>query len=302
MLLERLLDNLALELEAFAVCRVAPGWRLRLPALDHATFHYVIRGQGELRGGGRHGLPLSRGTMALVPPRLLHGIQCGKGPHGEEDASGGAPGALAQHTAGPEDRDGMLVACGRVRALYGSGLGLFDHLHEALALDFADDSRVGVVFDRLLEEVSSAGPGSRAMMTALMSESLIYVLRRLCTSSDCALPWLLALEDPDLGKAVEAMVERPEQPHTLTSLAKLCFLSRSVFARRFREAFGQTPMEYLRGVRLRAAARLLRQSPPVPVYTVAARVGFRSRSQFSRAFKNRFGHSPTEFAGAGAES
>jgi len=299
MLLERLLDNLALELEAFAVCHVAPGWRLRLPALDHATFHYVVRGRGELRGAGGDGLALSRGTVALVPPRLLHGIQCGEGPHGEEGArDGGAPGALARHTAGPEDRDGMLVACGRIRALYGSGLGLFDHLHEALVLDFGDDSRVSVVFDRLLEEVSSAGPGSRAMVTALMSESLIYVLRRLCTSSECAVPWLQALEDPDLGKAVEAMVDRPEQPHTLASLARLCFMSRSAFARRFREAFDQTPMDYLRGVRLRAAARLLRQSPPVPVHSVAARVGFRSRSQFSRAFKDRFGHSPTEFAGS----
>jgi AraC-like DNA-binding protein len=303
MLLERLLDNLALELEAFAVCRVAPGWRLRLPALDHATFHYVVRGRGELRGGGAGGLALSRGTIALVPPGLLHGIQCGEGPHGEEGvAGGGTTGTLAEHTAGPADGDGVLVACGRIRAFYGSGLGLFEHLHEPLVLDFADDPRMRVVFDRLLEEVASSGPGSRAMTTALMSESLIYVLRRLCTHSDCALPWLQALEDPDLAKAVEAMVERPEQPHTLATLARLCFMSRSAFARRFREAFGQTPMEYLRGVRLRAAARLLRQSPPMPVHTVAMRVGFRSRSQFSRAFRDRFGRSPAEFAGASGET
>ncbi len=298
MLLERLLDNLALELEAFAECRVAPGWRLRLPSLDHATFHYVVRGEGELRGGGAGGLALRRGSIALVPPHLVHGIQCGTGPHGEAGVDGDSPstGTLAVHRAGPLDREGMLVACGRIRAFYGSGLGLFDHLREAFVLDFADDPRVRVVFDRLLEELAVGGPGSRAVATALMSESLVYVLRRLCVHANCELPWLQALEDTDLAKAVEAMLGHPEQPHTLATLARLCFMSRSAFARRFREAFHQTPMDYLRAVRLRAAAGLLRQSPQVPVTAVAARVGFRSRSQFSRAFKERFGCSPAEFA------
>jgi len=151
------------------------------------------------------------------------------------------------------------------------------------------------MFESLLEEVRSPRPGSRAMVSALMNESLVHVFRRLCASAECQLPWIEALEDPQLKEAVKAMLENPAAPHTVASLARLCHMSRSAFARHFRESFGRPPMEYLRGIRLRNAARLLSREPRQPIATVARRVGFGSRSQFSRAFKELFNASPSGF-------
>jgi len=297
MLLERLLENLALSVDAFASCRVAPGWRLRLPALDWVTFHYVLRGQCEIQGRSGWTSTLGRGSLAVVPPHLVHGIQCGDGPHGEVGVGDGghAPKTVPDHHAGPEGEGGVVVACGRVQVMYGRGLGLFDHMADVLIVDLADDAKVEALFEGLLDEVGSGRPGSRAMASTLMSESLIHVFRRLCTHNECALPWLRALEDPDLGRAVDAMLESPEKPYTVALLAKMCFLSRSSFARRFRDTFGRPPMEYLRDIRLRRAAQFLRRDPPPSVHAVASRVGFRSRSQFSRAFKKYFGQAPSEF-------
>ena len=68
MLLERLLDNLALSIEAFATCRVAPGWRLRLPPLDWTTFHYVVAGEGAVRDADGQDRLLPAGSLAIVPP------------------------------------------------------------------------------------------------------------------------------------------------------------------------------------------------------------------------------------------
>jgi len=82
----------------------------------------------------------------------------------------------------------------------------------------------------------------------------------------------------------------------VATLGARCHMSRSSFARRFRETFGRSPIEYLRGVRLRHAARLLRGRPPPTVGTVASRVGFASRSHFSRAFKEHFDCPPSDFA------
>lgn len=296
MLLERLLENLALELEAFATCRVAPGWRLRLPALDWVTFHFVVRGEGSARDGIPETFPLTPGSFLAVPRGMAHSLQCGPGPHAEEGAgSSPGPAGLPVHLAGPRDADEMVVVCGRARVLYGGGLEVFDQLREMLVVEFREEPRVLELYEAMMREVRADRPGARAMIAALMDELLIHLFRRLTGTPDASLPWLDALEDPELRPAMAAMLTAPESPHTVASLADLCYLSRSAFARRFRAAFGTPPMEYLRGIRLRHAARLLRQDPAVSVARVARRVGFSSRSQFSRAFKASFHASPSEF-------
>ena len=74
---------------------------------------------------------------------------------------------------------------------------------------------------------------------------------------------------------------------------------RSAFAKRFHDSFDRTPMEYVRDVRLRKSAELLRRDGRLSVDAVASRVGFASRSQFSHAFRETFGCSPTEFREGG---
>jgi len=300
MLLERLLDNLSLNVDAFASCHVAQGWRLRLPALDWVTLHYVAEGEGEVRDGAGNMLRIPGGSVAVVPPHLVHSLQCGMPPFGEVVA--GNPrlreNGLPAHLAGPdepEETDGLVVVCGKVEVTYGGGLGLFDQLEEILVLDFSEDDSMRGGFEAMAEEISSDRPGSGAMTTTLMRQCLIRVFRELGLQDTTQVPWLRALDDPSMSPVVEAMLAHPDHPHTVASLAEKAYLSRSAFARRFRQNFGQPPLEYLRGVRLRHAAELLRKSPPLPIATVARRSGFSSRSQFSRAFRDRFGTPPTEF-------
>lgn len=57
-------------------------------------------------------------------------------------------------------------------------------------------------------------------------------------------------------------------------------------------AFGLPPMNLLHRIRMQRAALLLRQRDELSVDAVAQRVGFSSRSHFSRAFKKHYGVSP----------
>lgn len=178
---------------------------------------------------------------------------------------------------------------------YGGGPGLFDQLRDILVLDFSQDRDMMATFDSIMHEAHSGRPGSRAMTTTLMRACLIRVFRELCVSDECAVSWLRALDDPALAPVVDAMLTSPEAHYSVESLARRAYMSRSAFAQRFRKAFGEPPLQYLRGIRLRHAARLLKQSPAVPIPTVAKQSGFSSRSQFSRAFRLYFGRSPSEF-------
>jgi AraC-like DNA-binding protein len=60
------------------------------------------------------------------------------------------------------------------------------------------------------------------------------------------------------------------------------------------ECFNRPPMDYLRDVRLRRAAQLLRCGD-LSVDEVARKVGFPSRSHFSLTFRDHFGASPLAF-------
>ena len=62
-----------------------------------------------------------------------------------------------------------------------------------------------------------------------------------------------------------------------------------------RQNAGKGIREYLAGLRLEHAARLLVDDPLLPVEAIAEEAGFKSRSTFFRTFRDRFGMSPNEY-------
>jgi AraC-like DNA-binding protein len=295
-LLERLLDNLAVEVEPFAVCEISDGWRLRLDGAGFVMLHYVLEGEGSLLIPDGTRLQLGTYALAVVPPGIAHSIETGEAIVDETTTaeSRSERGGLEEFVAGPRSEDDLIVACGRLKVTYGGGVGLFDLLREALVIDFSDSDPMRETFERLLEEERSAGPGMRAMMTALMSQCLVLMLRRVCEDPEAELPWLEALDDPRLASVIDTILEHPEQPHSLDSLAAESYMSRSAFVSQFTSHFGRTPMAFVREVRMRRAADLLRGST-LSVDDVASRVGYASRSQFSHAFKEQYKCSPAKY-------
>lgn len=295
MLLETLFDNLALEVKPFATCRVAKDWRLLLPRRDWVTLHYILGGNGEMIPASGEIRPLHVHTLALMPPDYKHAVQCGSADHVASFEGQGDPEApLCELVAGPLSEVDMTIACGLIQVNYLGGMGIFDYMKEAIVLDFDDSPRMTSIFQSLIDEYQRSGPACAAMMMALMNQCLIEVLRRASEETDGALPWLSALEDQRLSRVVETILDHPENPHTVDGLADVAHMSRSTFARHFEKCFGRTPMDYVRDVRLRRGAQLLRRAG-LSLDNVARNSGFASRSHFSRAFQKQYGCAPTEF-------
>jgi transcriptional regulator GlxA family with amidase domain len=187
-----------------------------------------------------------------------------------------------------------LVAWGLVRATYKGSVDLFDHLPEPLVESLASDDPIRHCFSALMDEIATRRPGWRAMTETLLRRCLILLLRRHCGHARGRLSWLAALEDTRLGRTVSAMQDRPEHAYTLPGLAEVAGMSRSVFAARFVDVLGQPPIEFLKSVRLARAAQLLARTD-LPVKTIAVRVGYSSRSSFTRAFVAHHGVGPTAF-------
>jgi len=94
--------------------------------------------------------------------------------------------------------------------------------------------------------------------------------------------------------AQDHMEAEPGAAHTLQSLADLVGLAPRSLGRRFRQATGQSPMQYLRELRLREARALLLHSD-LGIAEVGERCGFASASRFAQVFRAGAGLSPRDY-------
>ncbi|MGX9356676.1 cupin domain-containing protein [Roseobacteraceae bacterium S113] len=144
----------------------------------------------------------------------------------------------------------------------------------------------------ILEEMQENRPGANAMVSRLLDLMLVQILRRWARNAETAPGWLASAQDERISRAVAAMHEDAAYDWNIEGLAELCGMSRSSFAALFEKIMRQAPGAYLRELRLTRAAKLLRYSGAT-IEIISEQVGYTSKEAFSRAFRNRFGKSPS---------
>lgn len=247
-----------------------------------------------MRVGAELAFPVDQDSFVLLPRMVSHSLEVdGNGRELLVEAGFSDAAWSLRHLRAGEGEAGLVTACGAVRASYGGPLDLFDTITEPIVMSFSDTPALRASFQMLVDELSAPAIGTRAIVESLLKQCLVLLLRRQAESG-WAVPWLAALKDPHLAAAISAMVERPEHSFSLEDLAVISGLRRSAFVSHFHAAFQKSPIAFLREVRLRLAARLLRTTG-LPVKVVATRVGYSSRSYFSRAFAEHYGVDPTRF-------
>ncbi len=140
------------------------------------------------------------------------------------------------------------------------------------------------------------GPGHAAILKRLVEIALTQVVRTWIDMPDHSTSWLRGLRDPQLREVLQAVVGRPHEKWNLQRLADIAGMSRSLFATRFRETVGKTPMAYVTQVRMHLAARILDEGNRA-LKAVAISAGYESQASFRRHFKRHFGVLPREFKG-----
>ncbi len=123
-----------------------------------------------------------------------------------------------------------------------------------------------------------------------ISEQLAIATRR-CGTSDHPVPIPEVHLHADLAPAMLAIDEAPENPHTLKSLADVCFLSREHFLRKFKQAHGITPLDYVRQRRIRKSLAQIADGV-LTISQISNACGFASRHHFTRLFARYMAMSP----------
>ncbi|AXS41171.1 AraC family transcriptional regulator [Breoghania sp. L-A4] len=176
----------------------------------------------------------------------------------------------------------------------GEGNPVARALPEVIAAPVAADSALKAVGDLLLEEVLEPRCGGGAVLDRLCEVLVIRLLRHAIRTGRTEVGLLAGLAHRGLCPALVAMHENPERDWHLESLAEHAAMSRTQFAKTFRDVVGTTPGGYLSAWRLTLAQ--LELSRGAPLKSVAGRVGFSSPAALSRAFTRHFGYSPRNAA------
>ncbi len=96
-----------------------------------------------------------------------------------------------------------------------------------------------------------------------------------------------------MNRVLDHIDRHLDQALALPDLAAVANFSPFHFHRLFAVWMGETLGDYLRRRRLEVGALMLRRGQRISVLEVALAVGFGSGEAFARAFKQKFGHSPT---------
>lgn len=192
--------------------------------------------------------------------------------------------------------EGSDLTCARLDFEGGVGSPLVRALPPLVALPLARVAGLDLALELLFAEADRVRCGHRLLVDRLFEVVLIQLLRWLLDHPQEAgvrSGFICGMSDVRLARALTAMHDAPGEPWTLERLAERAGMSRTAFAAAFREAVGQTPIDYLADWRMVLVQARLREGDSIK--RLAAELGYASSSGLSRAFAAKLGVSPRQW-------
>ncbi len=258
--------------------RLEAPWSMDFSDTESASFHHVRRGECWVISGDTEEC-LGPGDLVFIEPGRDHVLA--SQPPGQPPRSGGA---------------GTLLLCGYCsfsRDVETPLLDVFPSLVIVREEELAGRPFLKSTLDQLSSEYQSSQPGADLVVNKL-TEIVLVELIRIDFGRSTKSPFVQALSDKQIARALRHLHAHPETPWTLASLAESIGLSRAALAKRFKKLTGVPMFDYLTRVRMQRARELLRETQ-LPLYEVAGRVGYESDLAFTRTFKKHVGTTPTRY-------
>ena len=147
----------------------------------------------------------------------------------------------------------------------------------------------------LQQEMAQQALGSASVVYGLLDVVFVLLMRALVQRQGQERPcWSQSMQDAQVHKAVQALHADCARQWTLEALASHAGLSRTSLAERFRKTMGNTPLNYLRTVRMQKAMGVLAQTQR-SLEQIAQEVGYQDAFSFSKVFKRTVGVAPRDF-------
>jgi AraC-like DNA-binding protein len=275
-----------------------PPWGIRFDPAPKVWFHIVAAGGARLATTStKRDRPIALGPhdIVLLPHGAGH-VLC------DDMKSTAMP--LAEWRARPK-REARRPDGARTELVCGSYTIAFAEIHPVLRLlpevihvpggAVREHPGMQSSLDLLLRELTRRDVGGERVVSRLLEVMFVLVLRHwLDVAGGGATGWLGALRDEPIGRALVELHTSPARDWTIAALAREVGMSRPVLARRFAEKVGETPLGYLRKLRIDLASVLLVETDR-SLAEIGAAVGYTSEFAFNRAFQRARGVPPGRY-------
>ena len=253
-------------------------WSMDFEDTTSASFHLVRRGECWVMSGDRTEC-LGPGDLVFIEPGRDHVLA--SQPPGQDPPTGEA---------------GTLLLCGYCEFMQETGtplLDIFPSLTIVREEEILKHPWLRSTLDQLSTEYMSQQPGAELVVNKLTEVVLVELIRINFGREDKS-RFILALSDKQIARALQYLHNSPHSAWTIEKMAQEVGMSRSAFAKRFKELVSQPMFEYLTLLRVQRAKELL-QETKLPLYEVASRVGYESDLAFTKTFKKHTGTTPTRY-------
>lgn len=154
----------------------------------------------------------------------------------------------------------------------------------------ANDSYI-ISYMNSLSSISEAPSAFREnLLSVKFDELILYLLQKYGSPFEQYLQSLIVKDNSSLKSIVENNIHSNLR---LEEIAFLCNMSLSTFKRNFIKEYNLSPGKWFQNIRLQKAKEILEEGKATPS-EIYADFGYNNLSNFSIAFKNRFGYSPSE--------
>jgi transcriptional regulator GlxA family with amidase domain len=102
------------------------------------------------------------------------------------------------------------------------------------------------------------------------------------------------VEDAIIARCQTWIAENYDQRSPVAAMVRLSGLAERSFKRRFKQATGMSPLEYVHALRLEEAKQML-ESGDLPIDAIANEVGYEDAAFFSRLFRRKVNLTPAQY-------
>lgn len=281
---------------AFAHTSVSGGaWGLGFDPVPGLAIHVVVGGEVWLRPADGQPRRLIAGDVAVVRGTRRHALAASPtarvGPLHELIATAAVPGSSRRFEALEPDGPVSSFFCGAYTFEGDLCTTLLDALPDVLVVQAVSATPLRAALDLLAAEMQRDRPGQQTVLDRLLDVALVLLLRDHFGAQEVTAPrWFRAQDDPEVGRVLALLHQRPQEPWTVAGLGDAVGLSRAALARRFTTLVGTPPLQYLTDWRMALARERLRDTSDT-LAQIAADVGY-AEYAFAAAFKREHGIAP----------
>ncbi len=258
--------------------RVCGDWIIQEHALGNTCFHMATQGGCRLAVPGHGDWVLGEGDLVIFPRELPHTLTPARPQGGSQRHLSIAE---AQHL------EGTSMLCGAVQFEHRCGELLLDTLPAVFVIQCAPATGWLVrLLALILEESLRDSRTDNLLLNRLCELLFAFALRHYAESQGGDEGIMALFVHPRISGVLQAVHAAPEKDWQLQSLAACAAMSRTHFAKVFKDISGLTPMQYVTWWRMQIAWSCLEDGGCVA--EVGHKVGYRSEAAFSRAFSKHF--------------